>query len=559
MSSGFATSPQQAAASTLCASLHRAYRDLRFYPPDHPSARMSMESLTTALKSYVDRWGSLTLEVGEENLSLEGESVYSHAESRDNLAFLMFRDGIRSLTFHQGVESTEVESFVDCLAHADDLAQMEYDLVTALWERDYVHIDYRAADPFLGGEVLREGMVDALRDTVLRRLEEGPVPHEPGQAPRWDDLHAVEAKTIDRQALALTADELEHGERALEGLGALLEDFTEVLLEIAAGSPISSTEDILARAFPPVISAYIESGDVSGASFVLDQLQHMEDEGWCPSGFVGTVVAGAIGRGEITHLLRRLEQAPLEEKRRIEYLLRGLKKWITGPLLEVLAETQDRTTRKVVLDVLGAEGGVPWPSLEPLLRDQRWYVVRNAVQLAGLGEHVGLRDHWQHLLAHPDARVRRETLRALERLGEQGPPRAFIEALSDEDSSVRTLAARSLGRVAGGEQEAALLALIKDRNFLARPDEEVHAVLEAYAHVAQSRALPILEKLWKKKLLSSRPLAVRVAATSALGRIRAPEARTVLLELSKSGDPAIKRAALQALHQQAGGSLGGSS
>jgi hypothetical protein len=457
------------------------------------------------------------------------------------------------------VEAWEIESLVDCLSHADDLAQMEYDLVTALWERDYTHIDYRAADPFLGGEVLREGMVDALRDTVLRRLEEGPVPHEPGQAVLWDHLDEVPVESIDRQALLLTAEELERGERAVEGLSALVQDFAEVLLEIAASSPIASNDDPLVQAFPPVISAYIESGDVSGASFLLERLQHMESEGWCPPGFVGLVVARAIGPDEVNHLLRHLGEASHADIHRIDQLLRELKNWLVGPLLEVLAETQDRAARKLILDVLGAEGGISWASLEPLLRDQRWYVVRNAVHLAGLGQHGELKDYWQRLLAHPDIRVRRETLRALEHLGNQAPTKAFIEALSDADSSVRTLAARALGRTPGPEQEAALLARIKDRNFSLRPDEETRAFLEAYAEVAQAGALPVLEKLWRRRLLSSRPVALRVAAISALGRIRTPDARAVLLEASKSGDAAVQRAALQALHEQAKLAPGGSS
>ena len=63
-----------------------------------------------------------------------------------------------------------MEAFADCLAHADDLAESEHDLATAFWEQDFAHIDYRVADPFLGGEVLPQGTIDALRETVLRRL-----------------------------------------------------------------------------------------------------------------------------------------------------------------------------------------------------------------------------------------------------------------------------------------------------------------------------------------------------------------------------------------------------
>lgn len=172
MPQGSPTSPEQAAASGICSALHRAYRDLRFYPPDHPMARQSVDGLISAVTLYVQNWGDVTFDVEEAGLLFEGEAVYSHEASRDNLAFLMFRDGVRSLSLRNGIEAAEIEALVGCLAHADDLAAVEHDLVTAFWEQDFTHIDYRVADPFLGGEVLREGMIDALRETVLRRLED---------------------------------------------------------------------------------------------------------------------------------------------------------------------------------------------------------------------------------------------------------------------------------------------------------------------------------------------------------------------------------------------------
>ena len=41
--------------------------------------------------------------------------------SQDNMAFLMFRDGLRSISFRPGLEPAELEGFANRLAHADDL------------------------------------------------------------------------------------------------------------------------------------------------------------------------------------------------------------------------------------------------------------------------------------------------------------------------------------------------------------------------------------------------------------------------------------------------------
>ena len=102
------------------------------------------------------------------------------------------------------------------------------------------------------------------------------------------------------------------------------------------------------------------------------------------------------------------------------------------------------------------------PISTPLFEDPRWYVVRNAVQLA-----AGMRDpelvrQLERLRRHPDVRVRREIVRTLDTFGgEAAALQVLAKAVSDEDSSVRTLAARSLGRHGGREYEAVVLAQIE--------------------------------------------------------------------------------------------------
>lgn len=540
------TSSQQVAASAICSSLHRAYRDLRLYPPDHPTARQSLDDLATAVARYTEQWGTLALEVQENALVSEEETVYLHETSRDNLAFLMFRDGVRSLSLYPGVEVEEIEALVDCLAHADDLADMEHDFVTALWERDLSHVDYRVVDPFLGGQMLQEGVVDALRETVLRRLEAAQIPALSQGSPVHVEMGQVTPTQVTRESLKLSLQEIEEQERAVAGLSLVLPDFSQVLIEIADHAPITATDVVLSQSLTAVVAAFLDIEDIAGASFVLERLRQMEAEGWCPPGFAGQVSTDAITADHVQRLLQHLGQVRTDRSEGIERFLRWLKPWIFPYLLEILAETDDRTVRKMVLGILGDEAGVPWRDLEPFLKDSRWYVVRNAVQLAADAGHKGLTDHSQRLLLHADVRVRRGVVHALGRLGGQAALRGLVQALADPDPSVRTLTARAVGREGGPGQEGPLLAHIEDRHFPSLTAEEMEAFFEAYAELAQERAVPLLDRAWRKGLLSSRPLAFRVAAVLALGRVRGPAAHSAREAAARSGDPQIRRAAAQA-------------
>lgn len=80
------------------------------------------------------------------------------------------------------------------------------------------------------------------------------------------------------------------------------------------------------------------------------------------------------------------------------------------PMVEVLAESRSRTTRRAVLDRLSRLGTDIAPLVEARLRDSRWFVVRNMLTLlreAGCTDSVR---HGARFMQHTDARVRREAI-----------------------------------------------------------------------------------------------------------------------------------------------------
>jgi hypothetical protein len=549
MSQVNATSSQSQAASAACSMLHRAYRDRRLYPPGHPTSRESTDAFAGALAEYMDQWGALVLEVREDVLTLEGEPVYSREASRDNLAFLMFHDGLRTLSLHPGCDTGELEALVDALASAEDLANMEHDLATALWERDLTHIDYQVVDPLMGGSSLRGGLVDALRETVTRRLESVYAQAVSAAEAPEGRMRRIKVRSYEEDAFQLTPEEMDRGERAVQSLSSVNQDYAEVLLEVAGKIPIESSGDVVVLSLAAVVGAYLDDDDLDGAMFVLDHLGRLEAERWCPGGTVGFVAGDAVTADRLRELLQKARQASPERYARMEQFLLRVRRWITPSLLEILTEAGDRSVRKTVLEILGEQNAVPWPDLEPLLRDARWYVVRNAVQLAAQMGHEEVADHSGRLLAHADVRVRRETVRALGRLNSQGALRGLTQALSDRDPAVRVLAANAVGRKGRSEQVALLLDRIEDRTFASLSPEEMEAFLGAYAALVQDAAVPMLGRFWKKSILSAKPLPLRVAAVLALGYVRGPAGVVALQAAAKSDEQQIRRAAADAVQR----------
>jgi HEAT repeat protein len=249
----------------------------------------------------------------------------------------------------------------------------------------------------------------------------------------------------------------------------------------------------------------------------------------------------------LTGMIGRISQASPGEAARIEELVGKMRDWIFPTLLEILADSSDKAVRKMVLDLLDLEDGVPAQHLWPMMEDPRWYVVRNAVQLATGSGDPELAGHLERLLRHPDARVRREVMRSLDTLGGSRSAALLVRALNDEDSSVRILAAHGLGRHGNRGHIASVQVHVESRDFETRPSEEIAAFLLAFAGLGGEATVDVLNKMWKRRVFGTRPLPLRLAAIQALGAVASPAAREALTAAARSRDAQLRRVAARAL------------
>jgi|GEM_PF-863213 len=598
MTAPVAPAAERESVKKLFTRLHQAYRGLRLYPPAHPSVRTALADFSQSVAAHLETWGPIPLVVEEDQILFHDQSVYYHEDTRNNLAFMMFRDGIRFLLFQPGIMREEVEAFVECLSQADDLADIEYDLTTALWERDLQHIEYEVIDPFLGagGEAMRNDAMTDLRETVVRRLgelkpgttsvqvvnppaggdsqpggrivgigEDGAKGEEQGDAsPHYEeedtgeDDQAEAGNVLDTALITLTDEEIEQGEQAVAELAqTTLSDFAVVVLEIA-GNPDDPPggEDVLARSIGLVVEQYLDTLDVDGLALVVDRLQSLRDQGRRSSDFGRLAFGRAMSAERLTRLIDHGNQKSADETARVEGLLARIREWIYPGLLDALAESADKGVRKTVLALLNMEGGVPARYLWPLMDDARWFVVRNAVQLATRSGDPELVGHLSRLLSHPDARVRREVVRSLDTVGGSQAAALLAKALADDDSSVRTLTAYALARHGNRGQAAALEAQVGSRDLDGRSSEEVNALLFAYASLGGETTVEVLNKMWKRRLFGTRSMTVRMAAVQALAAVDSPAARAALESAAKTGDAQLQRVAARALNAVRTGAKG---
>src|SRR5204862_6443473 len=73
----------------------------------------------------------------------EDYAVYHQDQRNESIAWTLFKDGVRSLTFKPGVEELEIVRFLAVLQQAKNLqADAADDLLTLLWAEDFQMVTY---------------------------------------------------------------------------------------------------------------------------------------------------------------------------------------------------------------------------------------------------------------------------------------------------------------------------------------------------------------------------------------------------------------------------------
>ena len=139
-------SPEAAAVRELLKLLVKAQKARRLYQAKNAISDRLQAELFSKISSHFEEQGSFTLIIREFRIMLGEDLVYESNDRNDSLAFLLFRDGIRRLSFHPGLEEKELQDFLKCLNRVALLSNEQDDLVTLFWDADFKSIKYFAVE-----------------------------------------------------------------------------------------------------------------------------------------------------------------------------------------------------------------------------------------------------------------------------------------------------------------------------------------------------------------------------------------------------------------------------
>ena len=273
-------------------------------------------------------------------------------------------------------------------------------------------------------------------------------------------------------------------------------------------------------------------------------------------------VGGGAGRLALERLLRRLQHRSslellgkrlpyVQDRTRMLELLSRSGETAVDILVKHLMEVDDAAARRVYFDSI-VQLDIAGPALFDLVRDARWYVVRNAVALLGeMGvEHADTA--MLPLLQHDDDRIRVAAARALVRIGTPKALQGLHVAIDDRSNEVRRIAAVSYGLTTGTagmvRPPAARLAMALEKET----DEDV--ALEMLASLGKLGSADAIQRLLRIALPQqqvgdnaepSREAWLRIAAIEALVKARGNAMMPHVEALMGDQDPEVAQAAFR--------------
>jgi hypothetical protein len=527
---------------------------VQLYLPNNPVYQRAVENIRTGFRQIWQATDDLALDVSETDLRWEDHVVYQQEQRGESIAWTLFKDGVRSVSFKPGVEDDEIVRFLAVL-HKGRTVQADAadDLLTLLWGEDFQHIAYtfrelsaENAMPIEKGEEIPEVSASDVKQGVRNELP-----------PRPEGL--VKVEDFDTTLYFLDEKEIEYLQRETEREYAqdLRRNVLSMLFDLLELQTYGTVRAELLSILENFIPYLLGAGDFRSVGFILRE----------------TKVILQRAREVIPEHRQQLEGLPLRlsQPEALSQLLQSLDEAAVHPSPEELTDLFAEMRPQALVTLMAWIPKLSNARVRELVQTAAERLAQNnapevlralssddpaaqleMVRLAGRLKLNGAVDGMTRLFDIGDRQLKLALVEALTTIATPGAMRLLERGVDDGERDVRIAAVKFLAqrghRNAFPRVEAAVVGgKLKDTDLT-----EKMAFFEAYGALAGTSGIPVLERMLIGKgglLARKEDPETRACAAMALGRIRNPEARAVLDKASQDKEPLVRNAVSRALRE----------
>jgi HEAT repeat protein len=551
--------PELGSVTQLLKSLDRASKNVRTFGHQNSVAKKFFDQFYTELLNHVERYNALTFIVQREGLFFKDTSVYNSqaGESSENFAFKLYSDGIRELTFHQGIEQDDVLFFFDALWDTSGTAGNEDDdIVTRLWSRNLPTLSIVTADEVMKlsevddvltpqGKAPEEGSLREILDEAnAKNAKEGK-----GDQPRKSRLStSVMGYEVTQEEMAALARDIAE-ESSRDSIIYLLDILTAVLSSERSPELLNKLFEI----YEGILRSLFQGGHWNIVEHVLGLLSEAEavrpDLTETHKNKLQSMFDQLGSQELITLMQQYLNTTEKPRTEGLENVLLMMKPSALPALCTLLGNLEHPAHQGLIANAL-VELAKDTPDVVVRhLTDRRSTFVRNLLGIITRWNNPKLAESVEKILRYPDPLIRREVIRTLAGLKPSGSAAKLIPLLNDADEGVRLATLKPL---LTGHYTASFSLwepIVNAENFNDREPAEKRNIFHAIRVTAGDDAVPYWTTLLTEWGWTNRKKREDLAllAVDALGKLGTAAAVAALETGSKKGTAAVKQACATAI------------
>ena len=582
------TNPELASVKRLLTLLDKTSKSSRTYGAGNPVAQKFFQQLFEGLTAHLATYTKLSFLVQRSELYFNGEVVYRSEQesSTESVAFKLYADGIRELTFLEGLPAEDLSFLLDSLWDSLDSMEDDDDIVTRLWSKNLSTITIVTAEEVAkastgGGEVFSlpaAGMMEAPESTLRDLLDREQSRIKKGAASGLEGGGGSEAGNggtpagegtgggTSRQAgrfqsghVGYEVSETELVELTKEIEAESTRDSTTYLLDMLTAILASEKSPAILTKLFNLWGNVLDSLAAEGKWTVLDSLLGLlhvtaevrPDLGDDHKKQLATLLDN-LGRPERVKMIENyLNKVPNATTEGLPAVLLSMTPAAVPALCTLLANVEASAHQALVAEALETLAKDHPDHVLHGLPDRRPRYVKNLIAILLKWNNPRFADAVERLVRYPDIQVRKEVVRAIGIFRPNGNGIKLVGFLNDVEESVRLAALKLLMTGQYKAPYSAWSPLVSADAFMDRTLGEKRAVFQAMRATSGDEVIPFFESLFTEWSWTNRKKKEELAALAAeaLGKLATPAALAALQLGQKKGGTHVRQACTAALAQ----------
>ena len=529
-----------AQAKQILVALNGAFKKIILYPPEHVIYKDSLKTLKDNLDKYFIQNGHLELKIDRNKVLYMDEVVHEGPMSEENLAFILFRDGIHSLALKNKIKDWEIHIFLEILKNNQILTEeAENDTVTALWEMELPSLHYEADDVgFDTGEefeIPELGCVEPSNDPLDAQASpsEGVAEESALHIPAFNRA-LWELTPKDHKHLSKLVVEEEDWERIEYVIYILLyvlqqqeqpENFSEVMAYLNQELQDAMKENKYKSVYKTL-------------KMLRNNLDSPKIKGHWAGPILEDFFVSLSGESFLSVMLDNWEGIESCEQPDLLYLKQALlllNANAIDAICPMLLKANSNQTKKLLMEVIGSLAKNDYKHLGKQLSSTNTELVSVLVSIVGFMKSEASFAGLLKILQHPSADVRKKALKAASR---RKPDMIcdWFYLLEDPDEGVQQLYLKCAGKKRDVKIEKLLRNYLKKNRIRSGNKDRIIQIFRTLGKCGSDRSLPFLRKnifiLSLFGIVRSKKSPRRQAANYALKELKTETAETLLKKLS---------------------------